>query len=160
MKARYLAAGQYNAAVSITKLLVQGVGTYDACAAFTRVSKQHIARYCDKNAMEYAIPLDIIMDLEAVVNEPIVCQFLAAQLGYGLHKLPTQFSSDLDWKKHIQLALRFAEVTKDIASSLENDAIITAREITDKNMIYDLEQLAIVVNSLLEACKQKVADDG
>jgi hypothetical protein len=64
-------------------LVVDKVGGCDAAAACTRPGRSQIASYYDMSSEAFA-PVDVVADLEAAAQEPLITAELARRAGYAL----------------------------------------------------------------------------
>jgi len=78
------------------RLLLKLAGGQEAAENFTRGKHQTLNRYGNPNEPDCHAPIDVIVDLERVVGEPIVTKQLADMGGYLLvKKVETAGSSDM-----------------------------------------------------------------
>jgi hypothetical protein len=68
---------------SLFRALVDRVGGCEAAATCTRPGRSQIASYYDMTSEAFA-PVDVVADLEAVAQEPLITAELARRAGYAL----------------------------------------------------------------------------
>ena len=156
---RILTPAEIKQVSAVAKKLVLAIGGVEAAAGFSRVSHQSMQRYGDLNLATVHMPLDVAIELEGVAEKPVIAQFMAARLGYGIFKLPNADLAQKDWRNFANLMARVNEVMKDVADSLADDNQISASEIIAKDLIADFDALLVSILTLRADCIEKVDND-
>jgi hypothetical protein len=82
------------------RMLLKLAGGQEAAENFTRGKHQTLNRYGNQNEPDCHAPIDVIVDLERVVGEPIVTKQLADMAGYLLVK-KVEAASASDMLSHL-----------------------------------------------------------
>lgn len=91
---RQHAPSVYNAVRTAVKRLIGALGGLDATAACVRVGRSQLSQYGDVNSDRH-IPVDVVLDAEALAGEPFVTAALAYAQGYRLTPIDPQKSGDV-----------------------------------------------------------------
>lgn len=83
MTNRHHAAQEYSGLKAATRLLIRDLGGVDAAAACSRVGRSLMSDYGNPGSDRF-IPVDVILDTEAIGGAPRVTAALARSQGYEL----------------------------------------------------------------------------
>lgn len=86
--------GEHRALRTLTRVLVERLGGLDAAAACTRVNRSRLAEYYAPQGDAF-IPADVLADLEAVAEAPLVTAELARLAGCALLPLRSVAEEEL-----------------------------------------------------------------
>lgn len=81
---RYLPTSDYLKLKSAFRRLIKHCGGYEAASEATRVAYQTLQKYASSEHPEIFAPADVVADLEAVADNPIVSEVLARLNGFVL----------------------------------------------------------------------------
>ncbi len=122
MSRRQLESHDYGLLKNATRKLVQLAGGLEKAARKTRVQKSALASYYDPDSM-FFIPVDVVLDLEATLDELPVTQALALARGSYLQQVKRQHDTEDD-----NLPERLGEVASDVGDVFRKVGIALARE--------------------------------
>ncbi len=148
-------AAQYHALKTATKMLITLLGGLDAAASCSRVQRSQLSDYGNVHVGERFAPIDVILDLEDVVNAPLVTRAMAQSQGYELVAIEARTPG--------KLAADLARFGRD-ASSLFAEAVgvLAGAQPTEKQrlrMLADLHELRSVTSALLADLHAKESDN-
>lgn len=83
MTHRHHAAQEYSGLKAATRLLIRDLGGIDAAAAGTRVGRSLMSDYGNPTSDRF-IPVDVLLDIEAIGGTPRLTAALARSQGYEL----------------------------------------------------------------------------
>ncbi len=118
MNARQHSASVYNSLKTAFKMLIADLGGLDAAASCTRVKRSNLSDY-GAPGKDFAVPSDVIADLETVAGTPRVTSALARIQGYTL--VPIEFSGDQS-----ALSVLLATMGKDVGELFATAAAVLA----------------------------------
>lgn len=84
-----------NALKTAVGVLIKELGGLDAAASCVRVGPTNLSEYQSRNRADRHIPVDVVLDLEAIAQKPIVTAALARALGYRLVRIEAPASADV-----------------------------------------------------------------
>ena len=128
-----------------TRLLVKRVGGLDAAASACRYAKSAIAATYDPHRMDRSMPIDVVADLEAVAEAPLITEVLARLSGHAL--VPIGAGGGMEAQAIARVGQRAAEVFAAWAAA-HADARVTDAE---------RQRVAQELLELQRACMQAVA---
>lgn len=128
-----------------TRRLVQRVGGIEAAATVCRYAKSAIAETYDPQRMDRTMPIDVVADLEAVAEAPLVTEVLARLSGHAL--MPIGQAGGLEAQAIAEVGRRASDVFAAWASA-HADAQVTDAE---------RQRVAGELLQLQRACMQAVA---
>lgn len=135
---------------SATRRLVRACGTEDEAATVTRVSRGKIGQYGNINNTDVSasfMPIDVVLDLEGSVGEPILTRELARMQGHVLIELP-RVMVESEWYRSVGgLAAEAGEVVSRICRALADDGDVSAEEIRTLKI---REEIALAMERLMQ----------
>ena len=99
--------------------LVSGLGGFDAAASTTRVVRSKLHSYGDIHAPDRHMPIDIVLDLETCLGDPLVTRELARLSGHLL--LPMEFGEGDAAKALSAVAQNCGKTLADALHALADD---------------------------------------
>ncbi|MEK9722111.1 MAG: phage regulatory CII family protein [Rhodospirillaceae bacterium] len=117
-----------NALKSAFRLLLKRAGGQESAAFVTRGAHQSLNRYGNPSIPEIHAPIDVVVDLERDVGEPIVTRRLADLAGFVLFAKPPA-NADPDWVARLgRLAKEVGEAMARIGEAVASGGTVTAEE--------------------------------
>jgi hypothetical protein len=144
--------------------LVKAVGGVEAAAEFCRVGKSQLANAGSINEPSSFLPLDVVIDLEAITQGtpgwPQVSRFLAARTGHVLVRLPEQVSADalIDGPALAKLAKECGEALGALGRAVANGGSVDASEGRAMRLITELSEVIDVAAKLRRACEHLLGE--
>jgi len=154
---RFHPAHLYAALKSATRGLIRATGGLENARAVTRVSVPHIARYGDVKDMTAFMPIDVVLDIEAALGEPIITRELARLQGHVLLSLPAVQGDDGPWGKEIgEIARECGDVLSAAGTAFAQGGVITADEIRTLNIVGQVNEAIEALVAFRAACEQEL----
>jgi len=120
---RQLPGSSYRQLKAATHALLDQFGGQGSAALFTRVSQQTLSRYCgfEDDNVERFVPIDVVVDIELKLGNPIVTRALAGLSDHLLIKRPIAIATSKDNARQLGVVAKecgevisaFAEVVAD-----------------------------------------------
>lgn len=154
---RPLSQNEYDGLKHASKRLIKACGGLEAASMITRVGHSELARYY---ALEEKLfmPVDVVSDLEAIADSPVISQTLAQMLGYTLIQLqPADTATPHHhWTSQLaHLGQETAAVLKQIGMALSEHGTLTAHSINHHHLILHLDNLIQAAMQLKAAMAQR-----
>jgi hypothetical protein len=160
MPGRYLPRRDYLALKAATALLTEHAGGASLIArGISRVhSKSTICKYGSNHPdhAELFAPIDVVADLEAKVEEPIVTRELARLCGFALVRLPARDGDGIWFDRLAALAKETGEVMARLATALAGDYRVTAAEIARLRILEEIGEAEGAIAQIRAALEQIV----
>ena len=133
---RLLPRSDYLRIKAAIRALIDAAGGGLAAAGLgLRVGKSNLSDYGSIHRLEIFMPADVIADLEASVEEPIVTRALARLQGYELYKLPESKAGE-DWVGMLgESAKDTGNVIARLGAALSDDGKVTAHEVRESDLV-------------------------
>jgi hypothetical protein len=142
----------YNSAKSAWKALVQTIGGIDAVAACTRANRAMASEYGSPHSQRF-VPVDVLLDAEAVAEMPLVTAALARAQGYELVVVVPRDCTEL--------AVDLARIGRDTSDLFGRAVGVLAGEKLDaataQAMLADLDDLIDVARLTRDAVRRRSA---
>ena len=157
--ARRFGATTYLRLKTKVRALIRECGGQEAAATLSRIaSHQAFGRYGRPREPE-GMPVDVVVDLEAEVGEPIVTRELADLAGYVLVPLPPA-EADPEWVRDLSAMMTAAgETMRGIGEALADDGAVSPDEIDRLGLLDDVQK-AMGALANLQAALRAIAAGG
>lgn len=144
----------YRALKTAVKNLVSNLGGQEAAGSVTRVRHQAISDYASHQKTEIFAPVDVVLDLEASLGDPIVTRHLARSQGFELFRLTAGADVPVDAQMATAIGEEFGDLMRQAGKALEDDGRISGREVAEFNILKEIDDLigrAVTVRMELQA---------
>lgn len=131
----------YRTLKATTKNLVQQVGGQDAASCFTRICRQRLSDYGNLQKPDSNMPVDVVLDLEKTLGDPLVTRRLAMLQGFALILLPEARPGNQDVQELARIAQEFGDVVERVGKCLSDDGHISPDEIRKHALLGELDEL-------------------
>lgn len=158
--ARFHPAATYKRLKAASRRLVHECGTEEEASAVTRVSRSKIGHYGNINMAETFMPLDVVIDLESSVGNPILTREMARLQGHVLIELP-HVMDESEWHRSIgKLARGAGAVIAGISEALADDGDVSAEEIIELEILKQIDDSLQLMSAMRRACLEVMAGRG
>lgn len=112
---------------SLLQSLTNRVGGLDAAAACTRVKRAQLGNYGNLNMPEIFAPVDVVVQLEAIVGDPLVTREMARLQHYAL--VPVKAMEEGELSAFLaRVGAGSGEVFREFAEAMSNDGLVDPAE--------------------------------
>tara|TARA_B100001939_G_scaffold348092_1_gene372554 strand:- start:347 stop:850 length:504 start_codon:yes stop_codon:yes gene_type:complete len=127
---RQLPSTDYHALKAAMRKLIKLGGGYRPSADVTRVGQSTLRDYQDLDRADVFAAIDVVADLEAEIETPVVTAQLAEMLGYIL--IPTDFrGNDTEWHQIMaRMGREIGDVFERINGALEDNNRVDKPEVS------------------------------
>lgn len=145
---RPFGAATYLRLKASARALVKKAGGQESAASITRAGHQTLSRYGLPDDATF-MPVDVVADLEADIDAPVITRVLADLAGYLLIAKPPVVDADPEWISRLAaLAKESGEAISKLAEALSAGGTITADEIRDLSLRQELREAAEVLATI------------
>ncbi|MGK2741047.1 phage regulatory CII family protein [Tepidicaulis sp. LMO-SS28] len=120
-----------------TTRLLMGFPTVEKAARHCRAQRSTLDEYANTNRRDRFIPVDVALDLEHKLGDPVITSYMARRSGYALYKLPNGQISP-KWESHFSKIVKEGSEVFAAAADALADGSISPEEAT--NIIKELDE--------------------
>lgn len=132
---RFHPRSAYNALKAATRRLTEMAGGLEPASCVTRVRKSQLGDYGNPHTTESFMPVDVLLDIEASLGEPVLTRELARLQGHVLIAIPQANASDDVFYRHLgEMGKECGEAIAKVSEALLNGGTIYDWEIEKLNL--------------------------
>jgi len=150
----------YASLKAATKNLVQQLGGQDAASCFTRICRQRISEYGNLQKPDSNMPVDVVLDLEKTLEDPLVTRRMALIQGFALTPLPEAHPGNPDVQELARIAQEFGDVVDRVGKCLADDGHISAAEIKSHSLLDELDDLISAAVDMKATLDERLREAG